>query len=106
VPGAKTPAGASGPIASGTLAVQSVLAHWAALSKEQRRAVLAGLGVTGGYATAAYRKAPNAPDPNVPCLAKDSAGAAPYRAMLGGIESDLAAGSAVRSVSRTGSSWR
>jgi len=90
VPGATTPAGPYGPIASGTLAVQSVLAHWPALSTAQRRAVLAGLGVTGGYAPAAYRKAPKTPDPNVPCLDKDSAGAAPYRAMLGGIESDLA----------------
>jgi len=89
VPGAKPPSGPYGPIASGTLAVQSVFAHWAALSTAQRRAVLAALGVTG-YTTAAYRRAPTAPDPNVPCLDKDSAGAAPYRAMLGGIESDLA----------------
>jgi hypothetical protein len=90
VPGAKTPAGPFGQIDSGTLAVQSVLAHWPALNTAQRRAVLAALGVAGGYAPAAYRKAPKTPDPNVPCLDKDSAGAAPYRAMLGGIESDLA----------------
>ncbi|MDT5030911.1 MAG: hypothetical protein QOC94_1082 [Actinoplanes sp.] len=90
VPGAKTPAGPYGPIASGTLAVQSVLAHWSALSSAQRRAVLAGLGVTGSYAPAAYRQAPTATDPNVRCQSQDSAGAAPYRAMLGGIESDLA----------------
>src|SRR5690348_14808848 len=35
VPGAKTPAGPYGPIASGTLAVQSMFAHWSALSAAQ-----------------------------------------------------------------------
>lgn len=90
VPGGQAPSGQHGPIASGTLAVLSVLAHWSALSAAQRRAVLAGLGATGGYAPAAYREAPAAPDPNVRCQDRDSAGAAPYRAMLAGIESDLA----------------
>jgi hypothetical protein len=92
VPGAEPAPGAKGPITSGTLAVTSVLAHWAELSAGQRTAVLAVLNGTGARnAPAAYRAPQPTANPNIRCLTADSAGAAPYRAMLPGIESDVSA---------------
>jgi hypothetical protein len=121
VPGAPAPAKQQEPIPSGTLAVSWVLAHWADLSAEQREAVRHDLGALAQSAqpappagsvqpaqsvqpappakparyTHAALEAPAAPatgsQPDLACLAGDSAGAAPYRAQLAGIESELTA---------------
>jgi hypothetical protein len=93
VPGGNPPAGPVEPIGSGTLAVSWVLAHWAELSADQRTAVRTALGVpTSTNAPAAYVTAPSKqPNPNLPCQTADSAGAAPYRAQVAGIESELTA---------------
>lgn len=95
VPGGNPPAGPVEAIGSGTLAVSWVLSHWPELSADQRTAVLAALGVpTSTNTPADFVKAPSQPpatNPNIPCQRADSAGAAPYRAQLAGIESELTA---------------
>jgi hypothetical protein len=97
VPGASVPAGRVETIGSATIAVSWVFAHWAELTAEQHAAVLAALGATAvTTAPAAYIEAPvRAPapttSPNVACLTADSAGAAPYRTQLAGIESEISA---------------
>jgi hypothetical protein len=107
IPGAAPPAGAAGPIPSGTLAVSWVLGKWSQLSPAQQQAVRTDLaGASGGNNPAAFvrgsggaveaaavRAATPSPGPNpqLPCLTADSAGATPYRAQLAGIESSIAA---------------
>lgn len=98
VTGVAKPSAAAAPIATATLAVTSVLAHWSELTADQRSAVVADLGGTAGAnAPAGYgyaiapRQAPATADPDVPCLTADSAGAGPYRAQLAGIESAITA---------------
>jgi hypothetical protein len=96
VPGATRPAGRTTAIPSGTLAVASVFGHWADYNPDQRTAILTALGATTAHnAPAVYRlptgpKAPAA-DPNVACLAADSAGAEPYRSELTAIEPEITA---------------
>lgn len=110
VPGGQVPSGPADQIFSGTLAVNWVLSKWSQLSAAQRQAVRADLGLPAAPTAsaqadkltvqnaAAVRVAANAttapsagsnPKPNLPCATADSAGAAPYRAMLGGIENDI-----------------
>ncbi len=106
IPGAAAPAGAAGPIPSGTLAVSWVLGKWSQLSAAQQQAVRTDLaGASGGTNPAAFVRGgagaveaaavraatpPPGPNPQLPCLTTDSAGAAPYRAQLAGIESSIA----------------
>ena len=93
VPGGPAAAGSRGQIDSGSLAVSSVLGRWGELSAGQRAAVRAGLGLPAGHnAPAAYREAPaETASPDLPCLTADSAGAGPYRALIGGILDDVTA---------------
>jgi hypothetical protein len=92
VPGASPPAGRIEAIPSATLAVSWVFAHWAELAADQRAAALAALGATAvTTAPAAYVVQEPVKDPNIACLTADSAGAAPYRAQLVAIESEIAA---------------
>lgn len=107
-------------IPSGTIAVEWILAKWNQLSAAQQKAVRSDLGVpAGGSApgsadsagsagsastasdadattaapaagTQLMGGAPSSPNPQLPCASADSAGAAPYRADLPGIESDIA----------------
>ena len=58
VPGARPPAGPKRVIASGTIAVQWVFGHWRALTRSQRRAVLADLGLPTGPASGGVAKTP------------------------------------------------
>jgi hypothetical protein len=98
VPGARATSGPAQAIASGTLAVQWVLAHWSALTPRQRDAVLADLGVPGAKTevtslirpAAAGAAAKTAGGPDIPCLTADAGAAGPYRAQVAGIESDIA----------------
>jgi hypothetical protein len=98
VPGAALPAGPAEPIASGTLAVRWVLAHWAELSAEQRDAVRTALDLpkdanapAGLRVAARPARAPMAPaaDPHLPCQKADSPDADRYRAMLPDVEAAI-----------------
>jgi hypothetical protein len=96
VPGATRPPGQITAIPSGTLAVASVFGHWADYNAGQHAAIRAALGAaTARNAPAAYRlptaPQPPAADPNVACLAADSAGAEPYRADLTAVEPEITA---------------
>ena len=94
VPGGQPPAGTRGGIGSGTLAVSWVLAHWSELDAAQRSAVLTALGQPATTdKPAAYRieQAPAASNPNIACLAADSAGAQKYRSWVPGIEAAITA---------------
>jgi hypothetical protein len=84
VPGAQPLPGPAQTIPSGTLAAQWVLGHWGQLTPGQQDAVLTDLGVPKPDTR-------NSSKPEIPCLTADTAGAAPYRAQLAGIENDIAA---------------
>jgi len=78
VPGVTVPAGPTGTIQSGTLAVRWVFAHWAQLTNAQRVAIKTDLGTppvhhfTGDAGDTDI-------DPNIPCQTQDGAGTTPYR---------------------------
>lgn len=91
VPGVVAPSGPPETVDSASIAVGAVLARWSELTDGQRGAVRSALAGSGAaIVPAAWRRA--APvDPHLPCLTADSAGAAPYRAVLGEIEPQLSA---------------
>jgi hypothetical protein len=99
VPGTPEPAGGV-EVDSGTLAVHWALMFWEELSEAQQRSVQAALvgepapsgtttrsGAMGRSGAASRYQAP--PSPNVDCLTADAGDAAPFRALLAGIEAEL-----------------
>jgi hypothetical protein len=78
VPGADVTAGTQGPIATGSVAVDSVLAHWGLLTAAQRSAVLTDLqGVPQGQGVSQL-----CPSASVPA-------AAPYVALTAGLQQQM-----------------
>jgi hypothetical protein len=111
VPGVAAPDGPSAEIASGSIAVKWVLAHWAELTAAQQTAVRAdligtdtttapsspahGAGDPSGTRVqlAGLRKGPSTgSDPDIDCLPADTGATAPFRKMLTEIDADLADG--------------
>src|SRR5882757_2781656 len=93
LPGVTPPAGPTGDIPSGTIAVRWVFAHWAQLTTPQRAAVKADLGapVVHHFTASGGTDAGSADDPNIDCQTKDTAGVDSYRKEFDGIVSLLTA---------------
>jgi hypothetical protein len=108
VPGAVIPPGPKGPVISGTIAIDGVLANWAHLTAPQQQAILQDLGanqpttaqttvqanigagpVPSRTSLDAYLAGGTAPNPNIGCPTANSAGSASYVAQVNSIKQDL-----------------